>query len=146
MAGIIVGNLDKNFAKLFAPAVGPLIPFMGWIFGSTVNIFDALKSGLTGTILVIVFYVAMLPLLFATEKFVLKDDGLATIAVSSVAGMSVSVPAVLLTTNPEIAEYVGSATAQIAFAVVVTSALTPFLAKKLMKNKKTVEPKVETVK
>lgn len=70
--------------------------------------------------------------MLGTELFILKDDGLATIAVTSVAGMSVSVPAVLLTTTPEIAEYAGPATAQIAFALVVTSIITPFLAKKLM--------------
>lgn len=73
--------------------------------------------------------------MLGTEFFILKDDGLATIAVSSVAGMSVSVSAVLLATNPEVAEYVGTATAQIAFAVVVTSIITPFLAKKLMAHR-----------
>ncbi len=135
LAGIIIGNLDKNFAKLFAPAVAPLIPFMGWIFGASINIFDAFRSALTGTVLVIVFYLLLLPFMLGTELFILKDDGLATLAVSSVAGMSVSVPAVLLATNPEVAEYVGSATAQIAFAVVVTSIITPYLAKKLMAHR-----------
>lgn len=132
LAGIIIGNLDKNFAKLFAPAVASLIPFVGWIAGASINIFDAFRSALTGTVLVIIFYVLLLPIMLGTELFILKDDGLATIAVTSVAGMSVSVPAVLLTTTPEIAEYAGPATAQIAFALVVTSIITPFLAKKLM--------------
>lgn len=135
LAGIIIGNMDKNSAKLFAPAVAPMIPFMGWIFGASVNIFDAFRSALTGSILVIVFYAALIPFMFMTEKYVLKDDGLATFAVSSVAGMSVSVPAVLLATNPEVTEFVGSATAQIAFTVVITSIITPYLAKKLMKSK-----------
>lgn len=108
---------------------------MGWIAGASINIFDAFRSALTGTVLVIIFYVLLLPIMLGTELFILKDDGLATIAVSSVAGMSVSVPAVLLATNPEVAEYVGTATAQIAFAVVVTSIITPFLAKKLMAHR-----------
>lgn len=132
LAGIIVGNLDEDFSKLFAPAVAPLIPFMGWIFGASVNIFDAFRSAFTGTILVVVFYIALVPIMFAVERYLLGDDGLASIAVSSVAGMSVSVPAVLAATNPEATEFMASATAQIAFAVVITSIITPYLAKKLM--------------
>lgn len=132
LAGLIIGNLDKNFSKLFASAVAPLIPFMGWIFGSSVNIFDAFRSALTGSILVIVFYIALIPIMLSVERYFLKDDGLATLAVSSVAGMSVSVPAVLASTTPEVADFLAPATAQIAFAVVITSILTPYFAKKLM--------------
>lgn len=109
---------------------------------------DAFRSALTGTILVVVFYVLLLPVMYATARYFLKDDGLGSIAVTSVAGMSVSVPAVLIATNPEVSEFVAPATAPIAFAVVITSIITPFLAKKLMerkgKNQKHVQIKEKT--
>lgn len=73
----------------------------------------------------------MLPILLYVEIKLLKNDGISSLAISSIAGMSVSVPLLIAQANPSIQPYVSSATAQIAFGVVLTSIITPYLAKKL---------------
>lgn len=127
--GMIVGNLDKKMADYLAPGVVVLTPFMGWVFGAGINLFDALQSGLQGILLTVVFYVLLVPILVIFEQRILHEDGVSSLAVSSIAGMSVSVPALIAFSAPEYAIYVESATAQIALGVVISSIVTPMLAR-----------------
>lgn len=131
LLGMLVGNLDENMAKFLAPGVSVLTPFMGWSFGASINLIEAVQSGLQGVIITIMFYVLMVPILFMVETKFVKTDGISSLAISSIAGMSVSVPFIISQTNPAIEPFVASATAQIAFGVVLSSIITPFLAKKL---------------
>lgn len=102
---------------------------MGWSFESTINLFSALRTGVIGIIIVAIYYITMLPILLLTEKYILKTDGVAAIAMSSIAGMSVSVPALVYTATSEYSTILESATAQIVFGVVITSLLTPIILK-----------------
>lgn len=131
LLGMLVGNLDENMAKFLAPGVSVLTPFMGWSFGASINLIEAVQSGLQGVIITIIFYVLMVPILLMVETKFVKTDGISSLAISSIAGMSVSVPFIISQTNPAIEPFVASATAQIAFGVVLSSIITPFLAKKL---------------
>ena len=131
LLGMLVGNLDENMAKFLAPGVSVLTPFMGWSFGASINLIEAVQSGLQGVIITIMFYVLMVPILLMVETKFVKTDGISSLAISSIAGMSVSVPFIISQTNPAIEPFVASATAQIAFGVVLSSIITPFLAKKL---------------
>lgn len=131
LLGMLVGNLDENMAKFLAPGVGLLTPFMGWSFGANINLIDAVQSGFQGILITLIFYILLLPILLIVEIKFLKEDGISALAISSIAGMSVSVPMLIAQANPLIEPYVASATAQIAFGVVLTSIITPFLAKKL---------------
>lgn len=131
LLGMLVGNLDENMAKFLAPGVSVLTPFMGWSFGASINLIEAVQSGLQGVIITIMFYVLLVPILLMVETKFVKTDGISSLAISSIAGMSVSVPFIISQTNPAIEPFVASATAQIAFGVVLSSIITPFLAKKL---------------
>lgn len=131
LLGMLVGNLDENMAKFLAPGVSVLTPFMGWSFGASINLIEAVQSGLQGVIITIMFYVLIVPILLMVETKFVKTDGISSLAISSIAGMSVSVPFIISQTNPAIEPFVASATAQIAFGVVLSSIITPFLAKKL---------------
>lgn len=132
--GMILGNLDKDFTKLFSPGVGILVPLMGWSFGTGINLMDATKAGAQGLILIIIYYILMAIPLYFFEKKVLKGDGITALAMSSIAGMSVSVPPLLGQTVPAIAEIASTASAQITLGVVLTSFITPFLIKRIKKK------------
>lgn len=73
--GMIVGNLDKKMADYLAPGVVVLTPFMGWVFGAGINLFDALQSGLQGILLTVIFYVLLAPILVVFEQRILHEDG-----------------------------------------------------------------------
>lgn len=139
--GLIVGNLDKDLGKMFGGLLGPLTPFMGWSFGAGINLFEAIQAGPQGIIVTAIFYIAMLPAILFFETKVLKENGISTFGMSSIAGMSVSVPSIMAFNNPDLVPFAASATAQIAFGVVLTSIITPILAQRFAKRKGLEKPK-----
>lgn len=125
--GIIIGNLDNDMAGFFGPAVTILTPFMGWAFGAGINIINAVKAGFQGIILTLIFYLLMFPIIFFFERKILKENGITTFGISSIAGLSVSVPAIIANSDPSVAAMSQTAIAQIALGVVLTSIITPIL-------------------
>ena len=127
--GMILGNLDNDFKKLYAPATVILLPFMGICFGSSINIMVALKSGISGIVLTAIFYlVCLFPLLILDRK-VGKRPGYAAIAMSSVAGLSISVPSLAAEMSKVYAPFMDVAMSQIALASIITSVITPMIIK-----------------
>ena len=135
LAGIIIGNLDKDLGKFFSAAVPILTPFMGWAFGAGINLISAFKAGLEGIILTVIFYVISFPLIWLFETKVLKEDGITTFGITSIAGLSVAVPTIIAVADPSVAEIASVAVAQIAFGVVLTSIITPILTEKYAKKR-----------
>lgn len=135
VSGIVIGNLDKELGKFFAGAVPILTPFMGWAFGAGINLIAAFKAGLEGIILAVIFYVVSFPLLWLFETKVLKESGITTFAISSIAGLSVSVPSLIAAADPSVETIANGAVAQIALGVVITSVITPYLIGVYAKNK-----------
>lgn len=129
--GMILGNLDPEVRTFFSPLLGRIMPFMGWALGASINLMDAFHSGFSGIVLVILFYVLLIPPLYLLEKKVLKTDGISAIAVTVMPGLAISYPAMLGKTFPGLAPYAASAAAQITFAVVITNILTPVIARKV---------------
>lgn len=127
--GVIIGNTDQKLADFLKPGAALSLPFMGWAFGANINLVNALKAGGQGILLTLLFYIPMVVILVLVERYVLKKDGVTSLAMSTIAGMSVSVPALIGATNPAYQAYVDAATAQIAFGVVISSILTPIIAK-----------------
>ncbi len=135
IAGIIIGNLDKELSKMFSSIVGVLMVFMGWSFGAGINIIEALQAGGQGILLTAIFYISMLPIIYLVETRLLKESGISTLGISSMAGLSVSVPSILAFNNPELLPFASTATAQIAFGVVITSIITPIITQRIAKFK-----------
>lgn len=133
--GIIIGNLDKELSKMFSSIVGVLMIFMGWSFGASINIIEALKAGPQGILLALVFYILMVPIIYLVETKVLKESGISTLGISSMAGLSVSVPSIIAFNNPDFVPFASAATAQIALGVVITSIITPIITQRVTKLK-----------
>lgn len=140
--GLVIGNLDKDLAKLFGGILGPVTPFMGWSFGSGINLLSAVKAGPQGVIITIIYYLLMIPVILLVETKVLKENGISTLGMSSIAGLSVSIPSIMAFANPDLTPYVSTATAQIAFGVVITSVLTPIITQLYAKKQGLLKPKV----
>jgi 2-keto-3-deoxygluconate permease len=140
--GLIIGNLDRDLAKLFGGMMGPLTPFMGWSFGAGINLFNAVKAGPKGILITVIFYLLMVPVILFVEMKVLKESGISTLGISSIAGLSVSIPSILAFTNPQLESFASDATAQIAFGVVLTSIITPIIAQRFAKKTGLIKPQV----
>lgn len=134
-AGVIIDNLDKDLGKFFSAAVPILNPFMGWAFVAGINLISAFQAGFEGIILTVIFYVISFPLIWLFETKVLKENGITTFGITSIAGLSVSVPVIIAAADPSIAEIARLAVAQIAFDVVLTSIITPILTEKYARKR-----------
>lgn len=131
--GMVLGNLDSDFKNLYALATVILLPFMGICFGSSINFIVALKAGISGIILTLIFYlISLLPLLLIDRK-VIKRPGYAAIAMSSVAGLSISVPSLAAEISNIYAPFMDVAMSQIALVSIITSIITPMIIKYILK-------------
>ena len=138
LIGIVLGAIDRGFSKLFSPGIAALLPIMGWNLGQGINILDALRSGVSGLIVTVIFIVFMLSLVLI-DTLVLKNDGLLAISLVTVAGVSSLTPSILARIYPELVQYVATSTSQILMAVVITSVSAPIVVSKL--NQKKVKKK-----
>jgi 2-keto-3-deoxygluconate permease len=143
LLGLLIGNLDKDLAKMFGGMVGPLTPFMGWSLGAGINLIDAVKDGgVGGFVISVVYYILMVPVILFVETKVLKESGISTLGISSIAGLSISIPSIIALADPSLVPFAGAATAQIAFGVVLTSIVTPIITQWYAKKKGLAKPKV----
>ena len=133
--GMIIGNLDKDMASLFSPGLPLLMPFLGWSVGSGINLIQAVQSGFSGVVITLFYYIVLLPSIYLTETKILKFDGISTLGMSTIAGLSAAMPMMFVSNNPELLEIATQATSQITFGVVLTSIITPSLAKWLADQK-----------
>lgn len=135
VAGLALGNLDPLFRDLTQPALGILMPFLGWGLGASMNLFDAFKGGLGGVVLVIIFALLILIPLYLFETKVLKTPGGSAVGMSSVAGVSLAVPPVIADVYPQFESLVPDVIAQLSFALIITSILTPIFVKEIVKRR-----------
>lgn len=127
--GLILANLDDNIREMFAPATPIILVFMGCCFGSSINLVDAVKGGLSGILLGVLFIGISLIIMLPIDKFVLKRPGYAAAAFTCIGGISIGTPAVISDVLPQFAPYVPAATGQLAFAAIICAILTPILTR-----------------
>lgn len=133
--GVIFGNLDKNIRFTYQSATNLLLPFLGISFGGSINILNAINSGLTGVILTLSFYILITLPMFIFEKKILKRTGFISIASSSVAGTSLAAPVLAAQINTSYESFVSASISQIALVMIITTIITPVLTKKLISKK-----------
>ncbi|MEY8748700.1 2-keto-3-deoxygluconate permease [Bacillales bacterium AN1005] len=131
LVGILLGNLDANIQKMFAPGTLILLPFLGTSFRFNIDLRIAFQSSLSGLLVTVLFMlICMIPLI-GVDRTILKRPGYAAAATCSVAGLSMVVPSMAAEFNAAYAPYVDTAIAQIAFAVILTSLTVPYIVKRL---------------
>ena len=65
--------------------------------------------------------------MFVVERTVLKRKGISSIAISTMAGLSASVPLMMIENNPELIPYSGEAAAVVTLGVIGTAIISPML-------------------
>lgn len=126
--GFILGNIDPEFGEVFSPGIGAILPLLGWNLGQGMDLIAAIKAGGPGLILTAIYILVHSYLYFLDYK-VLNNNGIVGIALISVAGVSVSTPAVLGRLYPElVGNFVVDATSQLLLVCVITSILAPIVS------------------
>jgi len=135
VVGIILGNLDQEFGKLFGACMPALMILLGWLLGQNMNLFEAIRTGPSGIIVTVMFILLSMPLMDLFETKILHFEGYSGIGLSTVAGVTTAVPAIVALALPQLSGYVASATAQILTASIITNILAPIIVRKLYGNR-----------
>lgn len=127
--GMILGNMDQDIRKVFAGGNAIILPFLGFEFGSTINLVSAVKMIPQGIALSIVYFVIVILPSYFVERKVLKRPGYISFASASLAGVALAIPGVAAASNQGFVPYVDSAIATLAFVLAITNILCPFMVK-----------------
>ncbi|MGT2769099.1 GNAT family N-acetyltransferase, partial [Streptococcus ictaluri] len=128
--GIVIGYLYPSSRIMFRPLSILLIPFLAVTFGARINMLMALKASFSGLLLVLFYYlIAVLPLL-VFDRYWNDNGGRMALSMSSIAAFSMSIPPFVSQYMPLSEKSISQSISQIAFAVILSSFITPYLYKK----------------
>ena len=126
LAGMLIGNLDREMREFLSRAIPVLIPFFAFALGANLDLGKVWLAGLLGLGLgVAVVVVTGIPLFFADR--LTGGSGVAGVAAASTAGNAVAVPAIIASANPAYQDAAAQATILVAASVVVTAILVPLV-------------------
>lgn len=141
--GMILGNMDAEIRKVFAGGNAIILPFLGFEFGSTINLIEAFKMIPQGLLLSVIYFIVVITPSYVFERTVLHRPGYASFASGSLAGVALVIPSMAAASNTAFEPYVTSAVAVLAFVLAVTNILCPFMVKFILsKHPANEQPKV----
>ena len=132
LLGIVLGNIDPKIRAMMAPAGPAILPFLGFCFGSAINLVKAVHAGLSGLVLTALFLLVNITVMLLVDRILLRQRGHAAMAICCVAGIAVVVPSMLAASRPTLAGYVETATSQLALCTILTTLIIPWLTKALV--------------
>lgn len=134
LVGVILAAIEPEIQKESKSAIKFIIPLVGLILGSKINLISVVEAGFGGILLFLIVMIVTGPIAFLTDRLLLRRPGYAGMSTVSVAGNTVAVPAMISAVAPEFAPYVEIATIQLSSAVIISAFLCPvmvhFVAKK----------------
>lgn len=133
LAGVVLGNVDKNFCEFLAGTQKYIMPFLGFAIGAGIDLMAILIGGLAGLVLSFLTVGAAFVISLPADIFINKRPGWAAISTYTAAGNSVIVPALVANLDPSWNAYESLASAQLGTVVIMTSLLVPLAASLWMK-------------
>jgi 2-keto-3-deoxygluconate permease len=124
VAGMILGNLDRELREFLSKAVAVLIPFFAFALGNGLDLASVWKAGLLGILMGVGVVVVSGTILILTDKLT-GGNGVAGIAAASTAGNAAAVPAAIAAVDKSYAAIAPAATMLVATCVIVTAILVP---------------------
>ncbi len=132
--GMILGNMDEDIRKVFAGGNAIILPFLGFEFGSTINLIEAFKMIPQGLMMSVLYFVIVITPSYIFERTVLHRPGYASFASGSLAGVALVIPSMAAASNTALEPYVNSSVAILAFVLAITNILCPFMVKYILKK------------
>src|ERR1700761_3314127 len=119
LAGIVIGNLDREMREFLGKAAPALIPFFAFAIGSSLDLSKVWQAGLLGIALGVVAVTVSSLVMFGADRLA-RGNGVAGLAAAATAGNAAAVPALVASANPAYAAAAPFATVLVAASVVVT--------------------------
>ena len=137
LLGVLLGNLDQKIRNVFKGGNAIILPFLGFQFGSTIDLVNAFQGEviLSALLLTVIYWAVTMIIPYLVDRFILKRPGYASVASCSLAGVALSIPAMVATytfNGVSGADAAKNATAILAFVLFITNILAPFFTKRTM--------------
>ncbi|ASO19278.1 2-keto-3-deoxygluconate permease [Actinoalloteichus hoggarensis] len=128
--GVIVGNLDAQWREVLRPVPNIVIPFFAFALGTAIDLGSIVSGGLSGLVLGLLVTPITGGLVYLGYRFLLRRGSRSGLgfAAGTTAGNAIATPAVVAAADPRFAEFVGTATAQVATCVLITAITAPLFA------------------
>ena len=128
LLGVLIGNISKRAAQMFAPGVALTLPFIGFTLGAGIDLRQLYLGGISGLLLACMALLLGGAIAYAMDRLFNRGGGAAGIAASATGANAIAVPAAIALTNPAWAPYSAAATAQISVAVILGAIFVPLVA------------------
>ena len=147
LLGVLVGNLDVQWRNVLKPVPNIVIPFFAFALGTGINLSSIVSGGMTGLILGLIISPITGGFVYLGYRYILRRGGKSGLgfAAGTTAGNAIATPAVVAAADPSFQQYVGTATAQVAACVLISSILAPMLASYFLKRAGELKPVTEEV-
>lgn len=142
LVGMLLGNLDPKMRQFLSAGVPVLIPFFGFVLGTTIDPRSVWHAGLLGLALGLFVVVFTGALLVVADRMT-GGTGVAGIAAASTAGNAAAVPAIVASANPAYASAAQTATVLVSASVVVTAIAVPLLTALIARRTAAVAPQID---
>jgi len=126
VAGMFLGNLDRELRDFLGRAVPVMIPFFAFALGAGIDLAAVWRTGLLGLGLGLFVLVATGIFLWTADRLT-GGTGTAGLAAASTAGNAAAVPAIVAAANPAYKPAAQAATVLVATSVVVTAICVPIV-------------------
>lgn len=133
-AGFILANLDESVCDFFGKTQYYMLPFMGFALGSSINLMNIFKRGISGIILGLITIVTGIIFMLPDDRKISKRPGYAAIALATTARNAVASPMIIANLDSKWVPYVEVATTQVAAPAVITAIVVPVLASWWLRN------------
>ncbi|MDQ2183823.1 2-keto-3-deoxygluconate permease [Alcaligenaceae bacterium A4P071] len=145
LLGVAVGNLDVQWRNVLKPVPNIVIPFFAFALGTGINLSSIVSGGITGLILGLIISPITGGFVYFGYRYILRRGGKSGLgfAAGTTAGNAIATPAVVAAADPTFQQYVGTATAQVAACVLISSILAPILASYFLKRAGELKPVTE---
>ncbi|MDQ2138904.1 2-keto-3-deoxygluconate permease [Alcaligenaceae bacterium B3P038] len=145
LLGVAVGNLDVQWRNVLKPVPNIVIPFFAFALGTGINLSSIVSGGITGLILGLIISPITGGFVYLGYRYILRRGGKSGLgfAAGTTAGNAIATPAVVAAADPTFQQYVGTATAQVAACVLISSILAPILASYFLKRAGELKPVTE---
>lgn len=127
--GLLLGNLDADLRRVFAGGGAIFLPFLGFQFGSTINLLEAFRMLPQGILMSLLYFAVAIVPSYLFERRVLRRPGYASVASASLAGVALAIPAMAAKANAVFVPYADGTVATLAFVLAATNLLCPFMVR-----------------
>lgn len=133
VVGCILGNLDEELRNWLEPGSVILIPFFAFPLGAALSLGQLLTAGLPGILLGVISTLTTGLAGYGVMKLIRAKRPEIGAAIGTTAGNAAATPAAIAAADASLAGIEGSATVQIAAAIIVTAILCPILVSLIAK-------------